>query len=357
MEEHGHAQRKRVDLTSRREPRRAVGLDGRTASAIVLRPIVSFAATRGVDRAAFLADLGVPESALDEPDHRIPDAVHDRAWREGAERACDPLFGLHVAQHLRVGAYDALDYALRFSATLHEAFDRMARFHRLLCDTLAVTVDVTRDVARVRRTLPPHGPHAADAFFGFLVRCARDLAGDDLRLRHVQFTYPPPPDTASHAAFFRCPVRFHCAVAELAFDARDFTRPVTVREPGLVTILERHMRELLARLPTSNAFIDRLQRSIGETLRDQGKPTLKTSARALHASTRTVQRRLEERGTTHRELVDDVRCQLATCLVETSSTSITEIAFLLGFADLGGFRRAYKRWTGKAPSSHRRRPD
>jgi AraC-like DNA-binding protein len=35
--------------------------------------------------------------------------------------------------------------------------------------------------------------------------------------------------------------------------------------------------------------------------------------------------------------------------------SITEIAFLLGFADVSGFRRLYKRWTGVAPSLGRRR--
>jgi AraC-like DNA-binding protein len=32
--------------------------------------------------------------------------------------------------------------------------------------------------------------------------------------------------------------------------------------------------------------------------------------------------------------------------------SVTEIAFLLGYSELSTFARAFKRWTGKAPSEY-----
>src|SRR5581483_11338128 len=86
-----------------------------TASAIVLRPILAFAATRGVDRSALLAELSIPPSALEDPDFRIPDALHARAWKEAAARSGDATFGLDVAKHVRPGDYDVLDYALRYS--------------------------------------------------------------------------------------------------------------------------------------------------------------------------------------------------------------------------------------------------
>jgi AraC-like DNA-binding protein len=73
----------------------------------------------------------------------------------------------------------------------------------------------------------------------------------------------------------------------------------------------------------------------------------------LQASPRTVQRRLAEHGTSHLQVVDSVRRGLAERLVAEGRMSITEIAFLLGFADLGGFERMYRRWTGMSPSRAR----
>jgi AraC-like DNA-binding protein len=49
-------------------------------------------------------------------------------------------------------------------------------------------------------------------------------------------------------------------------------------------------------------------------------------------------------------VVESVRRDLAERLLAEGRTSITEIAFMLGFTDVDGFRRMYKRWTGVAPS-------
>jgi AraC-like DNA-binding protein len=82
---------------------------------------------------------------------------------------------------------------------------------------------------------------------------------------------------------------------------------------------------------------------------------LSSTAHVLRASSRTVQRRLLEHGTTHREVVDAVRRDFAVRLLEVPGMSITEIAFLLGFSDVSGFTRTFKRWTGRTPALARSR--
>jgi AraC-like DNA-binding protein len=66
-----------------------------------------------------------------------------------------------------------------------------------------------------------------------------------------------------------------------------------------------------------------------------------------------VQRRLEQHGTSYQDLVDDVRATMARTLLKDRTRSIIDVAFELGYADLKGFYRAFRRWTGATPAEWR----
>ena len=70
-------------------------------------------------------------------------------------------------------------------------------------------------------------------------------------------------------------------------------------------------------------------------------------------SPRTLQRHVKERGTDFKNLVDDTRRRFALTYLKDHSNALTEIAFLLGYSDASAFNRAFKRWTGLAPSAYR----
>jgi AraC-like DNA-binding protein len=54
-------------------------------------------------------------------------------------------------------------------------------------------------------------------------------------------------------------------------------------------------------------------------------------------------------------LLTEVRRDLARQHLGEAETSITEAAFLLGFADSRAFQRAFRRWYGVSPSEYRRK--
>jgi AraC-like DNA-binding protein len=62
-----------------------------------------------------------------------------------------------------------------------------------------------------------------------------------------------------------------------------------------------------------------------------------------------MQRKLKARGVSFRKLLDDTRRQLAEQYLKDSTLSVSEIAYLLGFAEVSSFSRAFRRWTGHAP--------
>ena len=64
-------------------------------------------------------------------------------------------------------------------------------------------------------------------------------------------------------------------------------------------------------------------------------------------------RRLEEAGTSFREISDRLRAQAAHRLLQQQDLSMAEASRQLGFSDVRAFRRACKRWLGRTPGQVR----
>jgi AraC-like DNA-binding protein len=80
-----------------------------------------------------------------------------------------------------------------------------------------------------------------------------------------------------------------------------------------------------------------------------GKARAAIVATRLGMSQRTLARHLAEEGTNFSAMLTEIRRDLATRYLKDESLSISQIAWLLGFQDLGAFSHAFKRWNGTAP--------
>jgi AraC-like DNA-binding protein len=58
--------------------------------------------------------------------------------------------------------------------------------------------------------------------------------------------------------------------------------------------------------------------------------------------------------TSFAELLDDSRRELAAGYLQRTDYSVAEAAYLVGFAEVSSFNRAFRRWTGRSPSAARR---
>ena len=84
-----------------------------------------------------------------------------------------------------------------------------------------------------------------------------------------------------------------------------------------------------------------------------GTVSKQSIADGLYMSPRSLQLKLAALNTTFQDILDMTRQTLAQGYIEQSGLAITEIAYLLGFADTSNFTRAFKRWTGQPPSEYR----
>ncbi|PSF30990.1 AraC family transcriptional regulator [Aphanothece hegewaldii CCALA 016] len=85
-----------------------------------------------------------------------------------------------------------------------------------------------------------------------------------------------------------------------------------------------------------------------------GHSDIKAAASAAGMSLRSFQRRLAGEGLSYSKLVEQTRFNLAVTWLKDPTMRLIDIAVELGYTDATKFTRAFKRWTGVAPSEFRR---
>lgn len=333
---------------------------GSTVQANSIHKVIDAARMAGLDPAALLARVGLEASALAIPDARVPFAALAALYEEAAREANDPLFGLRVGASTNPGMFDVLGHATLSCATLRDAFITIARYLRVLVDGAEVTLTEDGALARVRYVIidPDVGPHRheVEATLGIVLRFLDAALGESFSPVGVAFAHPRPDelrDGSAHEAIFRSPVTFACPANELAFERRWLDHAMPRADAALAAILERHIVAMLATLPRRGDLIADMRARLADLLQ-RGEPPIQLVARALGVSTRTLQRRLRELGTSYAQVLDEVRKELALRYLGDLERSTADAAFLLGYAELSAFHRAFRRWTGMAPGEWRR---
>ena len=89
-----------------------------------------------------------------------------------------------------------------------------------------------------------------------------------------------------------------------------------------------------------------------QKLTGQG-PNIEHIADVLHVSPRTLQRRLQEEGSSFQKVLEEARDQLARHYLNNSVFELNEAAYLLGYDDANSFVRAFRNWEGVPPARWR----
>ena len=324
-----------------------------------IQAVVGFAANAGVPPPDLLRAVGLDPAGLDDPDAFVPHARELRLWDEAVRRTGDQDFGLHLAEwaaRFPPDHFDVLAFAVRSSATLGEQYRLAGRYIRLVHEGIYLSLEQEGSVARLVHGHTPEriGPrHPVEGMLALTLLHGRQSVGDDLAPQAVCFTHARPDRVSEQERVFRAPVHYGCPRNELVLDRALLDRAQRHAEPRLLRILDRQLGDLLSKRPRDASFRDRVARCMMDDLPER-EPVVAAIAPKLHMSARSLQRRLQREGTSFAEVLSDLRRELAQRYLTDPRISISEVAFLLGFLDVTSFHRAFKRWTGCAPSAYRR---
>jgi AraC-like DNA-binding protein len=347
-----------VDRTG--QPRRAGArraLSGITVSTRLVRPLLERLRASAVDVPGVIAAAGASEAVLRDADARIPHATVVRLWAEAVRATGDEALGLHVAEHIRPGTFDLLEFAARANPTVGEGIRQLARYFRILHDAASVQLEEHGDRALLTHALPPELgalPRAGAEFvIGTWLTGLRQAVGRKFAPIDVRFRHPKPASTAEYERCFRAPVRFSQPINGITLPRSLLLEPLLRADPALSALLERYMREALAALPPPSSTSDRARHLLAAELPN----ALDCGALAarMGRSPRTLRRQLAAEATTFRRLFDELRRDLALRYLGDPQLAIGEIAFMLGFSEVSAFHRAFRRWRAMTPSEFRQR--
>ena len=144
-------------------------------------------------------------------------------------------------------------------------------------------------------------------------------------------------------------------VIDADFEARVFTELVSalawLDEAG--TDVCAQLERLIADAVAGTSFVDRLRACLA--MQAGRRPSIDETARSLAVSSRSLQRRLHEVGTSYRAEVDKARLVLAKQLLLETDLKIAAIAERIGSSTEANFISFFRRLTRTSPAEWRRR--
>lgn len=301
----------------------------------LLLATLDLAESLGLSRSRIYQEIQLNENLAEAPSALVPaekiiDAMEFSAWR--TQRAD---FGLMIADrrdHLNLGLLGLLIEQCSSVAEMHDVGKRFLHLHNSAVE-FELTRGRARGIAKLKlKSQPYYEPrHYVEAVIAMYVRMLGLVLGPKWRPLLVYFTHEQLGGRAGYERRFGKGVKFRQKFDGVIFKPSELDRKAAARNPQTKLKYENLLRELSAS-GASCDFIAEVAR-LARLLLPSGEAKVHRIAELLATSTRSMQRRLRERGTTFEELLAQTRLQMAREYFGQDGMTLNKVAPLLGFSE------------------------
>lgn len=292
---------------------------------------------------------------LDDPKARLPVRHQIQFLNLAAEVLGDDMLGFNMAMEFDLRDAGLFYYVLASSDRLMDVFARGARYSTVVNEGFVQKfVDDRRVGLAIRYADVPRqlDRHQMEFWVAAVVRLCRRLTGVHLKPERVRLKHQRPRGQARLSTYLGCAVEFGATVDEVLFPREAGQLRVIDADPYLNRLLIEVVEERLARRAhATESFVARVENAVAPLL-PHGGALASAISRQLGMSQRTFARRLEDEGLTFSDLVLKLRQDLARRYLVQEHLSVSKVAWLLGYKEVATFSHAFRRWTGKSPSTY-----
>lgn len=320
---------------------------GHYVRSAILNGVIPLMAERGADAVALARNLGIDPAALTDPDIPVPVSPLLDFYEAAARVAQCPTFGLRMAAQTGLTVVGPLWVLLRQARTLREMAEDLVAHFDLYTSAAVVRMRAMGSDALLTWGVLGTADRAETqmAEFSLAVICGelRHHAPAGWEPASVQFRHAAPADRSALRRVFGGNLSFDQPENGIVLESRVLDLPVHATGSRTRTLLSHVLRDEGA--GPDPGLVARAD-SIVRAMLPYSRCTLQDLSRALAMAPRTLQEHLQAQGSSFQKIRDGARADLAARYLRESRMSLSQIADVLGFAELAVFSRSFRRWHG-----------
>ncbi|MDF3931900.1 AraC family transcriptional regulator [Pseudomonas citronellolis] len=327
-------------------------------SSSYVRMLVDMLQAEGLDEVSLCHKAGIDMSLLTQTEAFFSRASAYRLMELAECASGNPNLGLKAGAHFHPGSFQLVGYVMMSSPNLKQALEHLVRFFPLLGNGVTLLLSPEQE-GRLRLIYLEHleegisrGRAFEDAGATALLEFCRWLTGSrPPRPLQLDFVHSKPQNISEYQRLFGCSLRFGAQHNSVLFDQQELLRPLSTANEALALLHNRFAEFRLGQL-VGTSLAGRVRGLVVERLGQDGCD-MESIAQALYMSKRTLQRSLEKEGIQFKDILSDVRRQLADYYLRRSSCTLDRVVEKLGFHDQSSFHKACLRWFGRPPGRYR----
>jgi AraC-like DNA-binding protein len=308
----------------------------------------------GVPASAVLRNAGLPLGLMDQPRVLLNTEELFALWRAIGQVSTNPAIGLLLGTESKTERFHPVSLAALSTENFGSAVEQMARYKQLTCpEEILQEKDDGEWSIKFHWLLADEvePPALMECCFAWVLSVARHGTGTRLSPLRLEFV-----QSRAHLKIierhFGCPATCGAERNAIVFRPADAQRPFVTRNAELLAMLAPQFENELKQESRDENFVERVRLAVQQRLTGR-RPTIEGIADALHISSRTLQRRLQDEGSNFQRVLEEARHQLARHYLNNSVLELNEAAYLLGYEDGNSFVRAFRTWEGVPPSRWR----
>jgi AraC-like DNA-binding protein len=309
----------------------------------------------GISVAAVLRGAAFPQDFFQHTRIMVSTTELFALWQAIADVSKDASIGLKLGTETKTERFHPMGIAALSTESFGAAIKHMAQYKKLSAPEEILHEHAHGEWSiRFRWTLAIEVEPAVliEHCFAWVLTTARQGTGTKISPLRVELVQPRKHLKALER-YFGCPIVCREVHNALVFRSSDAALPFVTRNAELLDMLAPQLDlELQQRISKGDSFVELVRGTIQQKLIGH-RPIIDDIAQDLRLSPRTLQRRLQELGSSFQRLLDEARHQMARYYLRNSVLELAEAAYLLGYEDANSFARAFRNWEGVPPKHWR----